>query len=319
VRALVTGGAGLIGSHLTERLLAQGDEVTVLDDLSTGQWENLRAVADCPRLRAVEGTIFDGALLRELTADCDRVFHLAAAVGVRMIVERPVHTIETNVAGTEQVLRVALERQLPVLITSSSEVYGKSTAVPFREDGDMVLGPTTVTRWSYACSKAIDEFLALAYAREHGLPVVVARLFNTVGRRQIGRYGMVIPRLVRQCRDGGPILVHGDGSQTRCFAEAEDVAAILVRLLAHPDARGRIFNVGHDEEHAILDLAERVRRRIDPACEIRLVPYSAAYGPGFEDLQRRVPDLSRLRALLGPLPMQGLDAILDRVIADAPD
>lgn len=319
MRSLVTGGAGLIGSHLTEHLLAQGGEVTVLDDLSSGRWENLRAVADCPRLRTVLGSIFDGALLRELAADCDQVFHLAAAVGVQMIVERPVQTIETNVAGTEQVLRVALERRLPVLITSSSEVYGKSTAVPFREDGDMVLGPTTVTRWSYACSKAIDEFLALAYAREHGLPVVVARLFNTVGRRQTGRYGMVIPRLVQQCRDGGPMVVHGDGTQTRCFAEAEDVAAVLARLLAHPEARGRIFNVGHDEEHSILDLAERVRRRIDPACEIRLLPYDAAYGPGFEDLRRRVPDLSRLRALLGPLPMKGLDAILDRVIVDAAD
>jgi len=298
VRSLVTGGAGLIGSHLTERLLAQGDEVTVLDDLSTGRWENLRAVADCPRLRAVQGSIFDGALLRELATGCDQVFHLAAAVGVQMIVERPVQTIE---------------------ITSSSEVYGKSADVPFREDGDMVFGPTTVTRWSYACSKAIDEFLALAYAREYGLPVVVARLFNTVGSRQIGRYGMVIPRLVQQCRDGGPMVVHGDGAQTRCFAAAEDVAAILVRLLALPEAHGRIFNVGHDEEHSILDLAERVRRRIDPGCAIRRIPYDEAYGPGFEDLRRRVPDLSRLRALLGPLPMRGLDEILDGVIAAAPD
>lgn len=317
MRSLVTGGAGLIGSHLVEHLLARGEAVTVLDDLSTGSWENLRAVDGHPDLRRVRGSIFDHPLLGEVAADCDRVFHLAAAVGVQMIIDRPVQTIETNVAGTERVLRVALDRRLPVLITSSSEVYGKSAAVPFREDGDMVLGPTTVTRWSYACSKAIDEFLALAYAREHGLPVVVARLFNTVGRRQTGRYGMVIPRLVQQCRAGGPITVYGDGAQTRCFAEAEDVAAILARLLSHPDARGRIFNVGHDEEHSILDLAERVRRRIDPACEIRLVPYDDAYGAGFEDLRRRVPDLSQLRALLGPLPMKGLDAILDRVIAGA--
>lgn len=315
MRALVTGGAGLIGSHLTEHLLARGDAVTVLDDLSTGCRENLAAVAGAPGLRLVEGSILDGPLLRELAADCDEVYHLAAAVGVGMVIDRPVHTIETNVAGTSEVLRAALTRRLPVLVTSSSEVYGRSDRLPFREDADMVLGPATIARWGYACSKAVDEFLAMAYAQEHDLPVVIARLFNTVGPRQTGRHGMVVPRLVRQCLGGGPLTVHGDGLQARCFADAADVAPLLPLLLRHPGARGGIFNVGHDVTHTILELAERVRARVDPRCEIRLVPYESVYGAGFEDLRRRVPDLSRLRALLGPLAMRDLDTVLDRVIA----
>ena len=317
MRALVTGGAGLIGSNLCEHLVARGDEVVALDDLSSGRRENLAVLAGAPGFRFVHGSIFDDAALADAIAGCDEVFHLAAAVGVQMIVDRPIHTIETNVAGTERVLRAALAARLPVLLTSSSEVYGKSVAVPFSEDADMVFGATTCTRWSYACSKAIDEFLGLAFAREHGLPVVIARLFNTVGARQIGRYGMVLPRFVRQCLGGGPIVVYGDGSQTRCFADAGDVAGLLTRLRRHPGAQGRVFNVGHDQEVSILALAERVRAKVDPRCEIRCVPYAAAYGQGFEDLQRRVPDLTRLRALLGPVPMRGLDDILDRVIAQA--
>ena len=317
MRALVTGGAGLIGSNLCERLVARGDEVVVIDDLSSGRRENLAALAGAPGFRFVQASLFDEAALADAMDGCDEVFHLAAAVGVRMIVDRPIHTIETNIAGTDRVLRAALAARLPVLLTSSSEVYGKSVEVPFREDADMVFGPSTCTRWGYACTKAIDEFLGLAFARERGLPVVIARLFNTVGARQIGRYGMVLPRFVRQCLAGGPIVVYGDGSQTRCFADASDVADLLTRLLRHPDARGRVFNVGHDQEVSILALAERVRAKVDPRCEIRCVPYAEAYGQGFEDLQRRVPDLTRLRALLGAVPMRGLDDILDQVIAHA--
>ncbi|MDP3217014.1 MAG: NAD-dependent epimerase/dehydratase family protein [Deltaproteobacteria bacterium] len=317
MRALVTGGAGLIGSNLCEQLVARGDEVVALDDLSSGRVENLRGVLGAPGFRLVEASIFDEAALAAAVAGCDEVYHLAAAVGVRMIVDRPVHTLETNIAGTERVLRAALAHAVPVLLTSSSEVYGKSVAVPFREDADMVFGPTTCTRWSYACSKAIDEFMALAFARERGLQVVVARLFNTVGARQTGRYGMVLPRLVRQGLGGGPLVVYGDGAQTRCFADAADVAQILMRLLRHPSARGGIFNVGHDQEVSILSLAERVRAKTSPGCALRLVPYAEAYGPGFEDLARRVPDLSRLRALLGEVPMRSLDEIIDRVVAHA--
>lgn len=317
MRALVTGGAGLIGSNLCEHLLARGDEVVVLDDLSSGRRENLRAVEGSPNLRFVHASIFDESALAGAIAGCGEVYHLAAAVGVRMIVDRPVHTLETNIAGTERVLRAALAAGAPVLLASSSEVYGKSAEVPFREDADMVLGATTRARWGYACSKAVDEFMALAFARELGLQVVIARLFNTVGARQVGRYGMVLPRLVRRCLAGGPMEVYGDGSQSRCFADAGDVSSILMRLLGAADARGRVVNVGHDREITILALAERVRAKVDPRCEIRLVPYDEAYGPGFEDLQRRVPDLSRLRGLLGEVPMRGVDEILDRVIEHA--
>jgi UDP-glucose 4-epimerase len=317
VRALVTGGAGLIGSHLCEHLAARGDEVVVIDDLTSGRRENLAAVESTPGFRFVEASIFDESALAGAIAGCGEVYHLAAAVGVRMIVDRPVHTLETNIAGTERVLRAALAAGAPVLLASSSEVYGKSVAVPFQEDADMVLGATTRARWGYACSKAVDEFMALAFARELGLQVVIARLFNTVGARQTGRYGMVLPRLVRQCLGGGPMVVYGDGSQTRCFADAGDVSAVFPRLLGHPGARARVFNVGHDREVSIMALAERVRARLDPGCEIRCVPYAEAYGPDFEDLQRRVPDLTRLRSLLGEVPMRGLDAILDGVIAYA--
>ena len=243
------------------------------------------------------------------------VFHLAAAVGVQLIVKRPVHTIETNIHGTEQVLRLAAKRGTRVLITSTSEVYGKSPHVPFREDDDMVLGPTTKARWSYACSKAIDEFLALSYWREQQLPTTVVRLFNTVGPRQVGRYGMVIPRFVDQALSGGPICVYGDGEQTRCFCDVSDVVAAMAKLLSCDEARGQVFNLGSDEEVSINELAERIRSRIDPGLEIRHVPYSEAYEEGFEDLRRRVPDLSRARKRIGFKPSRDLDAILDRIIA----
>jgi len=317
VRALVTGGAGLIGSHLCEHLLARGSDVVVIDDLSSGRRENLRGVEGNAGFRFVGASIFDEAALAGAIAGCGEVYHLAAAVGVRMIVDRPVHTLETNIAGTERVLRAALAEGAAVLLASSSEVYGKSVAVPFQEDADMVLGATTRARWGYACSKAVDEFMALAFARELGLQVVVTRLFNTVGARQTGRYGMVLPRLVRQCLGGGPMVVYGDGSQTRCFADAGDVSSILMRLLGTPEARGRVVNVGHDHEVSIMALAERVRQRVDPACAIHRIPYTEAYGPDFEDLQRRVPDLTRLRGLLGAVPMRDLDEIIDRAVAYA--
>ncbi len=317
MRALVTGGAGLIGSHLCEHLAARGDEVVVLDDLSTGRRQNLSALEREGSVRFIEGSVLDPDAVARAVEGCDAVFHLAAAVGVAMVLDEPVRTLETNTVGTERVLRAASGVGARALVASSSEVYGRSAAVPYREDAELVLGPTTVARWGYACSKALDEFMALAYARERGVGVVVARLFNTVGERQVGRYGMVLPRLVARCRAGGPMEVYGDGAQTRCFAYAGDVAGVLTRLLDHPDARGRVFNVGNDEEVSVLALAEKVRDRVDPRCEIRRVPYESVYGEGFEDLRRRVPDLTRVRSLLGPLPMMGVDAIVDRVATSA--
>lgn len=313
-RYLITGGAGQVGSHLAEHLLARGDAVVVLDDLSTGSRENLPSH---PRLELVEGSVLNEALVARWCARCDAVFHLAAAVGVRQVVDRALRSMVTNVHGTETVLRAACERARPVLLASSSEVYGKGAAVPFREDGDIVLGPTTCTRWSYACSKAVDEFLALAYAREQGLPVVIARLFNTVGPRQIGRYGMVIPRLVAQGLAGEALTVYGDGAQTRSFAHAADVAAMLAAMLDHPGARSQVFNVGADEEVTLDDLAARVRAKTGYRAEVRHVAFTEAFGPDFEDLRRRAPDLQKLRGLLGPLPTRSLDAILDEVVERA--
>jgi UDP-glucose 4-epimerase len=315
VRAFITGGAGFIGSHLSEDLLQRGYEVRILDDLSSGSMDNLRRLKGRPGFSYTVGSIFDAPLLAELIDEADLVFHLAAAVGVKMIVDRPVETIQTNVHGTESILHVADKKKKPVLIASTSEVYGKSDRIPFREDDDVVLGPTVKSRWSYACSKLIDEFLALSYARSRGLPVVIARLFNTVGPRQTGRYGMVIPRFIDQALNDRPITVYDDGRQVRCFAHVADVAPILVDLLQTPAAHGRIFNVGNDREITILELAERVRAKIPGAPPIRHVPYSEAYESGFEDLRRRVPDLTRLRSLLGARPMRDIDVILDDTIA----
>lgn len=312
---LITGGAGFIGSHLAEHLIAQGHGVVVVDDLSTGSRANLDALAKSDGLRVVEADVAAPGVLEELMDQVEAVFHLAAAVGVQLIVQRPVHTIETNIHGTEQVLRLAAKRGQRVLITSTSEVYGKSPHVPFREDDDMVLGPTSKARWSYACSKAIDEFLALSYWREQQLPTTVVRLFNTVGPRQVGRYGMVIPRFVDQALGGGPICVYGDGEQTRCFCDVSDVVSAMARLMACDEARGQVFNLGSDEEVSINELAVRIRARIDPGLEIRHVPYSEAYEEGFEDLRRRVPDISRARKRIDFKPSRDLDAILDRIIA----
>jgi len=316
MKALITGGAGFVGSHLAEALLTRGDEVSIIDNLATGSIENIEHLKGQRHFRYTIDSILNEPVLAELVDRVDVVFHLAAAVGVRLIVESPVNTIETNVHGTEMVLKLANKKRKKVLLTSTSEVYGKAGKVPFREDDDLVMGPTAKGRWSYACSKAIDEFLALAYHKEKRLPVVVARLFNTVGPRQTGRYGMVIPNFVKQALLGHPITVFGDGAQSRCFAYVTDVVGQLLRLAEEPGAVGEVFNVGNDrEETAMLDLARRVKARTGSRSEILLVPYDRAYEEGFEDMQRRVPDLSKLRALTGYEPQVDLDAILDRVIA----
>ena len=316
MKALITGGAGFLGSHLAERLLEKGEEVHVIDDLSTGSIENIESLKGHAGFYYTIETIMNEPVLAELVDRVDVVFHLAAAVGVRLIVESPVNTIETNVHGTEKVLKLANKKRKKVVLTSTSEVYGKADTVPFREDGDLVMGPTSKGRWSYACSKAIDEFLALAYHKEKRLPIVVARLFNTVGPRQTGRYGMVIPNFVKQALLGHPLTVHGDGTQTRCFTYVTDVVGQLVALAEDPGAVGEVFNVGNDrEEITILELAERVKSRAGSRSAIDLVPYEKAYEEGFEDMQRRVPDLSKLRALTGYEPQVHLDEILDRVIA----
>ena len=303
MRVLLTGGAGFVGSHLAETLLDRGHQVMVIDDLSTGSMENIGHLKDRPGFEYAIDTIMRESLTAELIDRADVVFHLAAAVGVKLIVEAPVRTIETNVHGTEVVLAQASKKKKKVLIVSTSEVYGLSTDVPFREDADLVLGPTTKHRWAYACSKAVDEFLALAYHRERGLPVVVVRLFNTVGPRQTGRYGMVIPTFVRQALVGEPITVFGDGRQTRSFTYVGDVVSALTALMTEPLA-----------EVSMLDLARRVREMTGSASEIVLVPYEKAYEAGFEDMPRRVPSLDKIGALVGYLPTLGLDDILKLVI-----
>ena len=313
MRILVTGGAGFIGSHLCDRLLASGHTVTALDDLSTGSPDNLRAARASGRFRFVRGTALDPKVVRRLAGASDAVAHLAAAVGVMLVVQSPVRTIETNIRGTEVVLEAAARRQIPVLLASTSEVYGKGARVPFAEKDDSVLGPPDHGRWSYAVSKLVDEFLALAYWKERGLPVVIARLFNTVGPRQTGRYGMVVPRFVGQALAGGPITIYGDGRQTRSFAHVVDVTCALELLLETPRARGQAVNVGSDDEISIGDLAKLVRRRVNPKAGIRRVPYSKAYGQGFEDLRRRVPDLTRVRRLIGWRARLGIEAIVDSV------
>jgi UDP-glucose 4-epimerase len=316
MRALITGGAGFVGSHLAEALLARGDEVFVLDDLSTGSIDNIEHLKADPRFHYAIDSVTNEPVTAELVDRVDIVYHLAAAVGVRLIVESPVNTIETNVHGTEMVLKVANKKKKKVVIASTSEVYGKSAQVPFREDADLVMGATSKGRWSYACSKAIDEFLALAYHKEKHLPVVVCRLFNTVGPRQTGRYGMVVPNFVKQALLGHPITVFGDGQQSRCFTYVGDVVGAILRLSDLEEAVGEVFNIGNDrEEIAILELARRVKQRTGSKSEIELVPYDRAYEEGFEDMPRRVPDLSKVRALTGYEPKVHLDEILDRVIA----
>lgn len=315
MRALLTGGAGFVGSHLADTLLAGGHQVIVLDDLSTGSIENIAHLKGRPGFEYVIDSVMNDSLTAELVDRADVVFHLAAAVGVRLIVEAPVRTIETNVHGTEVVLTHASKKSKLVVIFSTSEVYGKSTAVPFREDADLVMGPTPKHRWAYACSKAIDEFLALAYYRERKLPVIVVRLFNTVGPRQTGRYGMVIPTFVRQALAGEPITVHGDGSQSRSFAYVGDVVQAVAKLAAEPKAVGQVFNIGNTEEVSMMELARRVKAMTGSTSEITLIPYDEAYAEGFEDMPRRVPNVDKLTALTGIRPTTSLDEILRQVIA----
>ena len=290
---LVTGGAGFIGSHLVEQLVGRGDRVVVIDNLSTGRLENLSQV-DPARLQFIESTVAE-ALMRFAPGQFREIYHLAAAVGVRLVIDRPIHTIETNVLETSAVLNFAAAASTPTLIASTSEVYGKSEKTPFAEDDDVTYGPTTLSRWSYACSKAIDEYLALAHHREEGLPVVIARFFNTVGPRQVGEYGMVLPRFVEAAIKGEPIIVHGDGRQTRCFCDVRDVVDALPRMLATPACHGRVFNIGSDRSIEIRALAELVRDTLGSASPIQFVPYDKAFGPGFDDLRHRRPDLTRVR------------------------
>jgi len=316
MKTLITGGAGFVGSHLAEALLARGDEVYVLDNLSTGSIENIEHLKGQARFHYAIESIMSEPVTAELVDRVEVVYHLAAAVGVRLIVESPVNTIETNVHGTEMILKLANKKKKKVIVASTTEVYGKGEVVPFREDADLVMGPTSKGRWSYACSKAIDEFLALAYHKEKRLPVVVVRLFNTVGPRQTGRYGMVIPNLVKQALLGHPLTVYGDGTQSRCFTYISDVVGALIRLAEVKEAVGEVFNIGNDgEEITIMDLARRVKTRTGTKSEIVLVPYATAYEEGFEDMQRRVPDLSKIRALIGYEPRVQLDEILERVVA----
>ncbi len=315
MRVLITGGAGFIGSHLADAYLERGDEVVVIDDLSTGSRDNVAHLLDSSRFTLHIADVRDEELLDAVMADCDAVFHLAAAVGVKLVVESPVRTIETNIQGTEAVLRVASKRHTRILVTSTSEVYGLSTNVPFKEDDNLVMGASTVGRWSYACSKAIDEFLALAYYNEKQLPAIVVRLFNTVGPRQTSRYGMVIPTFIRQALQGEPMTVHGDGRQTRCFSFVTDVVAALMALMDHPESPGQVFNIGSNEEISISELAEIIKVKTASPSDIVIVPYSEAYRAGFEDMLRRVPDVTKLKNHIGFRPTSSLEQILDGVIA----
>jgi len=314
LRVLITGGAGFIGSHLADAYLQRGDEVLVIDDLSTGTIDNIQHLKSNPKFHYTIDSVHNQPVTAELVDQCDVVFHLAAAVGVKLIVESPVRTIETNVRGTEVVLALANKKQKRVLIASTSEVYGLSADVPFKEDGNLVMGATTKGRWSYACSKAIDEFLALAYWREKKLPTTIVRLFNTVGPRQTGRYGMVIPTFVKQALAGRPITVYGDGKQTRCFGYVGDVVGALIKLMDTTDSIGQVFNIGSTEEISILQLAEKVRELTQSTSDIVFVPYDDAYEEGFEDMPRRVPDTTKINQLVGFKAEMTLDGILETVI-----
>jgi|ERR1700735_1312926 len=315
MRYLITGGAGFIGSHLSEALIARGEEVFVLDDLSTGSVENIRHLKSNNRFHYIFDSIMNKHLLAELVDDSDVIFHLAAAVGVRLIVESPVRTIETNVHGTQNVLDAASKKKKLVFVASTSEVYGKSDKVPFHEDADLVLGPTSKGRWSYAASKALDEFLALSFWKEKKLPVIIARFFNTVGPRQTGRYGMVLPNFVRQALAGEPITVYGTGEQSRCFCDVRDCVGAVLRLAGTDKSIGEVVNIGSTEEVSIRALARLVKERAKSKSPIVSIPYDQAYEPGFEDMPRRVPALEKLENMTGFRPSVPLNAIVDGVIA----
>ena len=311
----LTGGAGFIGSHLTEAILAGGDRVLSIDNLSTGSMDNVTHFLGHPNHRFEQASITDRGVMERMASEADVIVHLAAAVGVKLIVEHPVQTIETNVMGTEEILRVALRNKCRVLIASTSEVYGKGSKFPFAEEDDVLLGATSKSRWAYAASKMVDEFLGLAYWREFGLDVVPFRLFNTIGPRQTGQYGMVVPRFIRQALGGEPITVYGDGSQRRCFCDVRDVVPAILGLAGHSDAPGRVYNIGGTEEVSIQELAERVVEMTESDSQIIKVPYSEAYAPGFEDMERRVPDTERIHKLLGWKPKRSLREILSDVIS----
>ncbi len=313
MRYLITGGCGFIGSHLAEKLLASDHQVTLLDDLSTGRIENIANIERHSRLRTLIGSVTDESLVHEAVQGCDAVFHLASAVGVRLIMEKPVETIDTIVSGTQIVLKQANRYRKPVLLTSTSEVYGKSTAVPFDEDGDRLSGPTTKHRWAYACAKALDEFLAMAYWKSTRLPVVIVRLFNTVGPRQTGQYGMVVPNFVRQALQGGKLQVYGDGKQSRCFCHVADIVRALPSLIECEEARGQVINLGSTEEISILALAKKVIAETKSTAEIEMMAYAEIFGEGFEDMQRRVPSIAKAQRLIGWSPQNCLSNIITDV------
>lgn len=314
MKALVTGGAGFIGSHLCERLLEKGWDVSVIDDLSTGRLSNIAEITDNPRFKFVEGSVRDVKVMEGLVGECDAIFHLAAAVGVQLIVDRPVHTIETNIHGTEVVLEIANRFKKKVLIASTSEVYGKNEQVPFCEDDDTVLGSTRFSRWSYACSKAIDEFLAFAYHDQFALDVVVVRIFNTIGPRQVGQYGMVVPRFIQWALKNEPVLIYGDGRQSRCFVHVGDVVEGLIGLIKSDNAAGSVYNIGSDEEITIEGLADLIITKTGSKSEKRFVSYEKAYGKAFDDMVRRVPSLERIRGQIGYEPGKNLEQTLEIII-----
>ncbi len=313
---LITGGAGFIGSHLAEKLLSDGHNVIAMDDLSTGQMSNLDEASKHPNFEFVKGTILDRDLVQELVDRTELTFHLAAAVGVKLIMEQPSQSILTNITGTENVLKAALKDKKTVFVASTSEVYGKTSKVPFCEDDDLVIGATVNLRWSYACTKTLDEFLALSYAYEQQLPVVVLRFFNTTGPRQTGRYGMVVPNFVNSALANEPIYVHGTGDQSRCFSHVKDVVESLVRLMNTPESRGQVFNIGGDQEISIMDLAKTVKEATGSSSEIKVIPYTDVYPHGFEDMQRRQPNTSRLHAMINFRPTTPLIEIINDLIAE---
>jgi UDP-glucose 4-epimerase len=314
MRVLITGGAGFIGSHLAEKLLEKGDEVYVIDNFSTGRLDNIQHLLSESKFHLTVGTILNEKTVEPLVKTCDRIYHLAAAVGVRLIIERPVDTIETNILGTEIVLRLVNKYKRKILIASTSEVYGKGNHVPFKEGDDRTYGATIKSRWSYATSKAVDEFLALAYFHEKKLPVVIVRLFNTIGPRQTGSYGMVVPSFVQQALLGHPITVYGDGEQTRSFTYVDDVVYALLQLMEHPQATGEVFNVGNSEEISINDLASRVKKMVGSESQIVHISYDEAFEKGFEDMQRRVPDITKIKKLIGFKPTVSLEESIRRII-----
>ena len=311
---LITGGAGFIGSHLAEHLLHNDGEVTVVDDLSTGSINNIQHLKDNPNFHYTIDTIMNEALMAELIDGCDVIFHLAAAVGVKLIVEDPIRTMHTNIQGSEVILKLANKKKKKVILASTSEVYGKGKNIPFQEDEDIVLGPSTKNRWSYACSKVIDEFFGLAYHKKHGLPVVIVRLFNTVGPRQTGQYGMVIPAFIKQALTGQPITVYGDGNQSRCFGYVGDIIKGITGLAKHPETPGEIFNLGNDREISIIDLARLIKKMSNSSSDIVFIPYSEAYEEGFEDMQRRVPSLEKAKKWIGYSPQVELEEIIQKTI-----